>query len=138
MTHEKKLRLLYDLYARIPDTPCAQCGNKCCKTPFHVSDFEKSLLDGNNFDTIGTCAFLSDGKCTVYERRPFICRVYNANRRLGCNEVERKDLMTDAEVIELYHEYYTLFWNVESLRRWNVLQRQVMAIPAVIQPIPYY
>jgi hypothetical protein len=64
--------------------------------------------------------------------------MYNANRRLGCHEVERKDLMTDAELIELYHEYYTLFWNVESLRRWNVLQRQVMAIPAVIQPIPYY
>lgn len=138
MTHEKKLRLLYDLYARIPDTPCSQCGNKCCKTPFHVSDFEKSLLDGHNFDTIGTCAFLSDGKCTVYERRPFICRVYNANRRLGCNEVERKDLMTDAEVIELYHEYYTLFWNVESLKRWNVLQRQVMSMPAVIPSIPSY
>lgn len=138
MTHEKKLRLLYDLYARIPDTPCSQCGNKCCKTPFHVSDFEKSLLDGNNFDTIGTCAFLSDGKCTVYERRPFICRVYNANRRLGCNEVERKDLMTDAEVIELYHEYYTLFWNVESLKRWNVLQRQVMSMPSAIPSIPFY
>ena len=137
MTHQQKLRLLYDLYARIPETPCKQCGT-CCQPPFHVSDFEKSLLDGNNFDEAGVCVFLSDGKCTVYERRPFVCRIYNVNRRLGCNEVERTELMPDAELIELYHEYYTLFWNVESLKRWNVLQRQVMAMPAVIPAIQSY
>jgi hypothetical protein len=45
--------------------------------------------------------------------------------------------MPDAELIELYHEYYTLFWNVESLKRWDVLQRQVLAMP-VINDIPSY
>ena len=53
-------------------------------------------------------------------------------------EVERTDLLSDAELVELYHEYYTLFWNVESLKRWNVLQRQVMAMPAVIPAIQSY
>lgn len=41
------------------------------------------------------CAFLVEGRCTVYEARPFICRLYAADETFECPhgcEVEGKRL----------------------------------------------
>lgn len=126
MNHEKKLRYLHDLYDRIPPAPCAQCGWTCCFVPFQVSDFEKDLLPGNNFDGEGPCAFVKDGKCSVYETRPFICRIYNASPWLGCDKVEKPNMLSPKEAGELYMDYYTLFWNAEQLNRWRARQKEAL------------
>ena len=47
---------------------CSQCG-KCCEKVY-TSKLYSFLAD----DT-GKCKYLKDNKCSIYNRRPLICRV---------------------------------------------------------------
>ena len=126
MTNEKKLRLLHSLYERIPETPClGVCGDICCKTPFHVSKFEQEII-GYDFNDIGPCKFLENGRCGIYETRPFICRKFNASPWLGCEKIREKRPMSNEDATRLYMDYYMLFWHVDDLRAWTARQREVM------------
>lgn len=65
---------------------CDKCG-ACCR------NLDKSFLydDLNRGD--GVCRFLDGNLCTIYENRPYMCRVDD------CYEKYFKDLMT----IDLYY-----------------------------------
>ncbi|WP_064093130.1 YkgJ family cysteine cluster protein [Rossellomorea aquimaris] len=48
--------------------PCNSCG-LCCQNIGHIEEL-KSYDLGN-----GTCKYLIDQKCSIYESRPLICRI---------------------------------------------------------------
>lgn len=115
MDEKKKLKQLEYLYSRIPDAPteCMSCDGSCCRVPFMVSAFEKSRLPGNNFDaTVYTpCVFNKDGKCSVYEKRPFLCRFYGAGRTAFCKNWETaRPVMSEEDEMSLINDYIILFW----------------------------
>lgn len=92
---------LHDVYDEIPFLECkGLCADTCTTIP--VSPAELSALrkaagrrlraapreDGAAF-TIknskhGSCPLLSDGRCTVYDHRPLICRLYGTADGLPC------------------------------------------------------
>ena len=85
------------LYREIPQTsPCkAGCGNCCGPVPWSDAEFDlvraqvpisaewivlpngtRALMD----PTTGMCPFLAaNGGCGVYDRRPFMCRIFAAS-----------------------------------------------------------
>lgn len=87
-TNEERLQ---KLYKRIPEFECEPGCNECCgpilmcKTEWakfkEHKQIEKDSLD---------CPYLADGKCSEYENRPFVCRIFGAmdgaipERRLEC------------------------------------------------------
>ena len=48
--------------------PCNQCG-LCCKNISHIKELE--TFDRGD----GSCKYLKDNLCSIYESRPLICRI---------------------------------------------------------------
>lgn len=74
---------LQAIYAKIPGSRCVEGCNECCG-PIYVSKTELANLGGpikkyldKEFKTAPEgCHYLVDGQCSVYENRPFICRIF--------------------------------------------------------------
>lgn len=86
------------LYRRVPNANC--CG-KCTESCYNVPAFESepivALTDpkhvrhvsrANRFvilaEADGKCPHLIDGRCSQYENRPLVCRLYGASAPLLC------------------------------------------------------
>jgi len=70
------------LYARIPATTSCKAGCNACCGPVPVSPVEARALGISGTMTptkpnTTTCAFYENG-CTVYDDRPFMCRLFGA------------------------------------------------------------
>lgn len=80
---------------------CFTCGGKCCgPLPLKISEFTKlekrrplkgdfrfiRLSDGDMviFTEERNCPYLKNGKCSIYEHRPKICREYGMSPKLPC------------------------------------------------------
>ena len=80
-----------NLYRKIPEFQCKPGCSDCCG-PVPVSEYEAKRLGITGFMTPTkpgtlTCAFVGeDGCCTVYEKRPFLCRLFGSaeNNKLRC------------------------------------------------------
>lgn len=116
MTKSKKLRVLREIYASIPNPGCkGLCVSECTTIP--VSRFELEQLEiavgrklpTQHLDGVGDelvlgssigdpCPLLALGRCTAYEHRPLICRAYGAVEGLRCAHGCRPDdLLTDEQ-----------------------------------------
>jgi len=102
VTKSKKLRVLREIYASVPDPGCkGLCADECSTIP--VFPFELEQLEaaaGRKLptleagDKIGglllgtqigqTCPLLVLGRCSVYEHRPLICRAFGSVEGLLC------------------------------------------------------
>ena len=87
--------------------PCENCGGKCCgPAPFTKKQYKKLKRDKlipegsvKVFVKMGvalvkksdpmTCAFLTDGRCIVYDLRPYICRAFGEIDDLPCLELNQ-------------------------------------------------
>lgn len=86
-----RLRVLYDLMDRLgsaltPFTPCKSGCSSCCHYPVRVSELEVRYIERKTRHTSrlrkgvaqhwhGTpCPLLKDGRCSIYEHRPYVCR----------------------------------------------------------------
>lgn len=127
MTKSKKLRILREIYASIPDTGCkGLCVSECSTIP--VFDFELTQLEavtgrklpvmaaGDDIggmllgSEIGTpCPLLVLGRCSVYEDRPLICRAFGSVEGLRCTHGCRPDKLLSNE------EQYKNFEKVAEL-----------------------
>jgi len=80
--------------------PCDICKGRCCKYPAMTKrEFKtirkkygvpknttivkiEDLPGANGMSPVwddGTCVYLKDGKCSVYEIRPHVCRIYGTD-----------------------------------------------------------
>jgi hypothetical protein len=77
------------LYRKIPDFKCVQGCNSCCGT-VPLSDWEADRLGQPSgvtpTDSSGSCEFLSVDGCTVYDKRPLMCRLFGSaeHKQLTC------------------------------------------------------
>lgn len=80
-----------ELYRSIPSFVCKEGCSDCCG-PVPVTPWEAQRLGiagqmVTPFDPKTLkCGFLQDGKCSVYDRRPFLCRLFGTvdNPRMAC------------------------------------------------------
>ncbi len=74
-----------EIYSKIPKSTCKEGCFRCCT---NVVQFTPSELKacGGEYECKGVCNFLKDGKCTVYETRPFVCRIYGTSEILSCDD----------------------------------------------------
>jgi uncharacterized protein len=82
---ELEMRHLWD------QVPSAECKGLCVEAcgPIDMSDVErkyladKGIIIGHNFITL-TCDKLKLGRCTIYEDRPLVCRLFGATPDMMC------------------------------------------------------
>ena len=106
---------LEELYKQIPPViGCNNCG-RCCTTHVRISiaEIENIPLEAwkrfpNRADA---CRFLRrDGKCGIYEYRPFTCRMWGIGHGSGEACVHADPPMSYQEMgrlSDLYEEFYT-------------------------------
>lgn len=105
----------------IPSPPCEQCWGCCCRSirqviveldeselPDHPEAIQVDEGDGDTNWGIpaiaGKCPHLTDqGRCSIYERRPWLCRDYN------CLEGFRADRQTSSFMLQDNPELVELF-----------------------------
>ena len=110
-------RALAELYAKVPSINCkglchTSCGIIDCSTREHelihrnggvriptMMEFVKRDRQG---EVIVCPALSQDGKCTVYDVRPMICRLWGTTEGMPCPYgCEPERVLTDAEGFEL-------------------------------------
>lgn len=85
--------------------PCDTCGGKCCgPVPLSKKEYKTirkiyGIPRGAKHDLVsetlhlltinGMCAFLKDGRCSVYEHRPEVCRKFGEIPQLPCPVVHK-------------------------------------------------
>lgn len=99
MTKSKKLRVLREVYASVPDPGCkGLCADACSTIPVFPIELEQlEAAAGRRLPTIqvdgevvlgsevgGPCPLLMMGRCSAYEHRPIICRAFGAMEGLRC------------------------------------------------------
>lgn len=102
-----KIVPLHTLYAQIPATTgCTPGCGRCCG-PVPVTPGEAAALrlpEGATLtptDANLTCSFLRPDGCSVYEQRPFMCRLYATSRHpmltcpKGCKPVKERLSLKD-------------------------------------------
>lgn len=122
MTRSKRLRVLAEIYARIPDARCkGLCADACSSIP--VAEVELQQLetwtgrplavDRESFapaimiSNIGEpCPLLVIGRCTAYEKRPAVCRLYGVAQGLKCGHgcFDDQIPMSDSEAMNILYE----------------------------------
>jgi hypothetical protein len=81
------------LYAQVPDSNCkGLCGRTWCALPVPMSAYERERVKREGVDIPreqdgqeGSCPALDlVGRCTVYDKRPLICRLWGATENMPC------------------------------------------------------
>ena len=125
------------LYSAISDTPA--CNSGCCKCcgPVIMSVTEakrigmpKGILATRGKGEFGdTCEFVDEEthQCSIYEDRPFICRLFNStqSKPFTCVELEDHGALNEQEVTHLFMEY-TRLMSVDGTQ--ELLEPQLDAI----------
>ena len=72
------------LYKRLPDMICKEGCTDCCG-PVPFSKWEADNAKAPYVESYGlNCIHIFDGKCSIYENRPFMCRLYGTTENLKC------------------------------------------------------
>lgn len=104
---------LAEIYAQIPDVGCkGLCADACGPIDGHPREFQRiheetgqriphgqALLASLADHGVYVCPALDEDKrCTVYEHRPYVCRLWGASEALrcpyGCRPVDGRELLT--------------------------------------------
>lgn len=114
------------IYAKVPEVKCKGLCQSCCG-PIGMTPMEKLRLDhaaGHeviaNPDTMRCSALGDDGRCSAYDSRPLICRMWGAARAMPCEhgcEIVGEPL-NDVECAHLVQAMENLFpggpsWTLE-------------------------
>jgi Fe-S-cluster containining protein len=116
---------LLDRYLDRPEVPCSEERNKAIRELERQHDLtalEATLVyEFNRAEPIilardenGTCIFLRDNLCTIYEDRPYICRLYL------CNMAEKLSVLYEKIAAQgIWHSYWALGWTRSEDIRHN-------------------
>lgn len=76
------------LYATLPAIQCkGLCQQSCgpiAMTPVEFRRISEASGTTPTVDNKGTCSLLKDGKCSVYEQRPTVCRLFGIVKSMKC------------------------------------------------------
>lgn len=127
VNNTEKLKALDALYATLPKVDCQQKCQACCAT-FGMSGLEKRRLEaaggaiktkrvmcfaenpvggpgapiGVHEVVKGQCPRLVDGRCSVYQIRPMVCRIWGTTKAFTCPfGCQPERWLSDAEVFAL-------------------------------------
>ncbi len=76
MSSKSKLEALY---AAIPTFECKPgCSDCCGPVPFAKAEWEPVKLVTRIAGSCLDCSYSVGGKCSIYEHRPFMCRLFGA------------------------------------------------------------
>lgn len=119
---------LRELYEQVPEVPCkGACHGACCFIGASVHEVQKiERLIGRKFETLDrrevapvqafgqdarplarfVCSALTeDGRCSVYDDRPMICRIFGTTEKMRCYRgCQPERMLSDDEARELYRE----------------------------------
>lgn len=92
-----------DLYKRIPASECKDGCFRCCTNMVQFSRSEEHAMGGYRYD--GQCSHLKEGKCSVYENRPLVCRLFGTSEILQCEKCIPERYLTEKETMDIVHAY---------------------------------
>ncbi len=82
------LKKLVGLYSSLPSIECkGLCVESCGSIAMTEIELKRMIDKSGTTPTIddhGTCSLLVDGKCSVYEVRPAICRMFGVAQGMEC------------------------------------------------------
>jgi len=74
---------LDELYQSIPSMKCKKgCSDCCGPVPFSDEEWEKVKDKPRQKNNSLKCEFLIDNKCSIYEDRPYICRIFATTKNV--------------------------------------------------------
>lgn len=77
-----------DLYETLPTIKCkGSCQSSCGPIGMSPDEFRRISESSNSTPTVDKdfqCSLLKDGKCSVYEIRPAICRLWGIVETMKC------------------------------------------------------
>ena len=97
---EKEIK---ELYEKIPPSVCGKDCAKCCTNIIQFTASEEKMMGGDEWD--GQCSHLIGGRCSVYDRRPLICRLYGTSELLRCEGCKPERYLSEKETEEIIHIY---------------------------------
>ncbi len=97
---------LKELYEKLPNSTCKKDCFKCCTNMIQFTPNELKAMGGYEYN--GVCSHLKEGKCTVYEHRPFVCRLYGTSEILKCDGCIPENILGEEETTDLVYEYVLL------------------------------
>ena len=100
------------IYTKIPISSCVEKCFKCCTNMVQFTPSELKAMGGYEYN--GVCSHLIDGKCSIYENRPFVCRIYGTSELLKCDDCTPERFLSENETVELVHQYTQLKMKEES------------------------
>lgn len=94
---------LEQIYNAIPSSKCKDGCSKCCTNMIQFTPSELKRMGGYEFKDV--CSHLVEGKCSIYENRPFVCRLFGTSELLQCEDCSPNNILTEDETNKLVHEY---------------------------------
>lgn len=99
---------IHQQYERIPAFSCIPGCTDCCG-PVPFTEAEWNQLAEHPPLTTHTCQFKGETGCTIYDRRPLLCRLFGAvdTTRLRCPHGKRPDtFLTDRQGGTIARRYF--------------------------------
>jgi Fe-S-cluster containining protein len=109
------MKSINELYEKIPRSICAEGCFKCCINMIQFTPGEEKEMGG--YDYNGKCPYIINGKCSIYEKRPFVCRIYGTSEMLKCNDCIPERYLTEKETRALVHEYALIKMKEEAEKK---------------------
>lgn len=92
-----------ELYSKIPKSQCKKGCYKCCTNMIQFTTAELNAMGGYAYN--GVCSHLIDGMCSIYEQRPFVCRIFGTSEIMKCENCVPSRYLNEEETKLLVHEY---------------------------------
>ena len=81
-------RKIAALYRRLPKLECkGLCAESCGVVPLYPAEARRiAIATGKkvDHDETLTCKLLENGRCTIYEHRPLLCRLFGMVKKMRC------------------------------------------------------
>ena len=96
------------LYHQIPSFQCKPGCTDCCgPIPFSKHEWDKVKNKRKTKST--SCPYIANGKCSIYQDRPLMCRLYGTTAGLACPHGCRPmALLSKGQTDKIMSEYIDL------------------------------
>lgn len=95
------------LYDKIPASVCKKGCFDCCGNVVQFAPEELSRA-GEYALKNGKCVFLTDKGCSIYENRPFVCRLFGTSEIASCAGCVPERFLSREETLALSGAYAKL------------------------------